>query len=110
MKYSNIFGSQFPQEAIPVGTKKDVDNYVVDLVSQYNAYVDAGNISAANELYRQNENVLEQYIVSANYFNRLEEEAYNLGVALLSNITTVISDTEPDSNNLSENSRWLQEY
>ncbi len=110
MEYSNNFGSQFPNAVIPVGTKKDVDDYVVDIILQYNSYVDAGNTSAAYALYNDNKDTLDKYIVSANYFNRLEEEMHNLGIALLSSVTTVISATEPDSTYMSENSHWLQEY
>lgn len=110
MEYSSKFGSKFPNSVISVGTKKDVDDYVVSLVSQYNSYVNAGNMTAAYALYNNNKSTLDKYIVSAKYFNRLEEEMHNLGVALLSSVATIISDTEPDSTNMSVNSHWLQEY
>ena len=42
MNYSREFGSQFPSSLIGVGTKKDIDNSVKDLINQYNAYCDAG--------------------------------------------------------------------
>lgn len=110
MEYSHIFGSSFPQEPIPMGTKKDIDDNVKALISQYYAYMDSGNIGNAASLYNSNKEVLDPYIVSSAYFNRLEEEMYNLGVGLLGSVSTVISDTEPDASTLSVNSHWLQEY
>lgn len=110
MEYSHVFGSNFPQEVISIGTKKDIDDSVKDLILQYYSYIDSGNVSSANELFNSNKTILEQYIVSSSDFNRWNEEIYNLGVALLSSVATIISDTEPDSSNLSENSHWLQEY
>ena len=110
MEYSHIFGSQFPQQVISVGTKKDVDDSVTSLILQYNSYVDVGDMSAAYALYNRNKDTLEQYLVSAKDFNKYEEEMHNLGIALLSSVATIISDTEPESTNMSVNSHWLQEY
>lgn len=108
MNYSNIFGSRFPEELIPVGTKKDIDDTVTALISQYYNYIDAGNISVANALYEENKVTLEPYIIDMAYINFLEESIWNTAVATLNKLTTIISDTMPASQ--SENSFWLQEY
>lgn len=108
MDYSNKFGSNFPNEVIPVGTKKDIDDSVKSLISQYYSLIDSNNLDEASTLYNNNKAILEPYIVNSDYFNRLEEEIYNVGIAALNNITTIISDTEPLTQSV--NSHWLKEW
>lgn len=108
MDYSRIFGSQFPNSVISVGSRKDVDNSVADLVKEYYSYIDSGNINAANELYNNNKTLLEPYTFNSNYFNLLEEEIYNLGVGLLSSMSTIVSGDMPT--NQSMDSYWLEDY
>ncbi len=108
MNYSRIFGSQFPNSVISVGSRKDVDNSVIDLINRYNGYVSSGDINAANELYNDNKNLLEPYTFNSNYLNLLEEEIYNLGIGLLSSMSTIISSDMPA--NQSVNSYWLEDY
>lgn len=106
--YSHVFGSNFPTEAIEIGTKRNVDNTVKSLVSQYYAFIDGGYIDAAKDLYEANENILKDYIIDVAYINRLEEEIYNTGLKAISNSSTIISDTEPSTQTL--DGIWLQEY
>lgn len=108
MNYSHNFGSNFPQSVIPVGTKKDVDDSVKTLLSQYYSLLDSGNVNGASELYKNNKTQLEPYIVDSAFFNRLEEELYNVGVGVLNSATTIISDTEPLTQTV--NSHWLKEF
>lgn len=108
MKYSRQFGSRFPEEFIPVGAKKDVDDSVKDLISQYYSYIDAGNLTAAHLLYQENQTALKPYMIDMSYINRLEEEIYNAHIATLNKITSIVSDTMPLSQ--SDNSFWLQKY
>ena len=96
MDYSRNFGSLFPSESISVGTHKDVDNAIVGLINQYNAYVASGNIASASALYEQNKNALSSYMIDAPYLNRLEEEIYNTGLYAMTNSGTVISNKEPE--------------
>lgn len=110
MEYSNTW-SKYPDEPIPVGTKKDIDNNVKSLVSKYYSYMNNGDINNANRLYEANKTTLEKYIVNAQYFNRLEEEIYNTGVKAIeafSKQTIVVSDTEPSSQ--VTYSHWLKEW
>lgn len=108
MEYSHIFGSNFPNEVVAVGSKKDVDDSVINLVSQYYSYIDAKDINSAATLYDENKDILEPYMVNSDYFNRLEEDIYNIGVFALNSATTIISDTEPVSQSI--NSHWLKEF
>lgn len=108
MNYTRNFGSNFPDELIPIGTKRDVDDSVSGLIAQYYSYIDAGNITAANTLYNENKDLLEPYQIDMAYINRLEEEIWNTAVATLNKLTTIVSDTAPLSQ--SKNSFWLQEY
>lgn len=108
MNYARNFGSNFPDELIPIGTKRDVDDSVSGLIAQYYSYIDAGNITAANSLYNENKDLLEPYQIDMAYINRLEEEIWNTAVATLNKLTTIVSDTAPLSQ--SKNSFWLQEY
>lgn len=108
MEYSRNFGSNFPQSLIPVGTKKDVDDSVSSLISQYYSFCDKGDMNSATQLYKNNKALLEPYIVDSAYFNFVEEEIYNIGVGLLNTTKSIISDTEPISQ--SENSHWLKEF
>lgn len=108
MNYSHRFGSNFPNEVIPIGSKQDINNAVKTLVSQYYSQIDAGNIAGANVIYETYKDLLEPYIVNSAYFNQLEEEIYNVGVAVLNNITTVVSDEEPLVQETYSN--WLKEW
>lgn len=108
MDYSHNFGSKFPEEFIPVGTKKDIDDTVTNLVSQYYAYIDAGNISAANTLYNDNKSILEDYQIDMAYINRLEEEIYNVGVDVLKKRENIISASEPSDQ--AANGYWYKDY
>lgn len=108
MKYSRQFGSRFPEKSISVGVKRDVDDSVKDLISQYYSYIDAGNLDAAYLLYQENKTALEPYMIDMSYINRLEEEIYNAHIATLNKITTIVSDAMPLSQ--SDNSFWLQKY
>lgn len=108
MNYSYNFGSKFPNQVIDIGTRKDVDDSVIELIKQYYTYIDSGNIGSANELYNNNKNILEPYGFNASYLNRLEEEIYNLGVGLLSSMSTIISSNMPT--NQSVNNYWLEDY
>lgn len=108
MEYSHIFGSNFPNEVVAVGSKKDIDDSVISLVSQYYAYLDAKDLDSAAILYDNNKDILEPYDIKADYFNMLEEEIYNASILAFNKTTTIISDTEPISQ--SENSHWLKEF
>lgn len=108
MNYSHIFGSNFPNQVVAVGSKKDVDDSVINLISQYYAYLDAKDLDSATALYNENKNTLDPYIVDSNYFSMLEEELYNTGLLALNNSTSIISDTEPFSQSI--NSHWLKEF
>lgn len=108
MKYSRQFGSRFPEKFIPVGAKRDVDDSVKDLISQYYSYIDAGNLTAARLLYQENQTALEPYMIDMSYINRLEEEIYNAHIATLNKLTSIVSDTMPLSQ--SDNSFWLKKY
>lgn len=106
--YSHIFGSNFPNEIIAVGTKKDVDNTVKSLVSQYYSFMDGGFVDAAKDLYEANKNILKDYIIDMAYINRLEEEIYNTGLKAINSSSAIISDTEPTLQMV--DGIWLQEY
>jgi hypothetical protein len=108
MDYSRIFGSNFPDELIPYGTKKDIDTYSKSLITQYYSFVESGDISGANALYASNKDLLEPYMIDMAYINRLEEEIYNLGLAVLKSTGTVIDTTEPLDQ--SSGSFWYKEY
>ena len=109
MGYSRTFGSNYPSTLIPLGTHKDVDNTIVNLVNQYNAYVQAGNMTAATNYYTQNRSKLEPYMINTSYINRLEEEIYNTGLYALSNSSSITSNTEPTVEQAVD-SYWLQDY
>lgn len=108
MEYSRTFGSMFPEQLIPKGTKKDIDDSVKGLISQYYSYIDAWNVTGACALYKENKELLEPYMIDMAYINRLEEEIWNVSVSTLGKLTTIISDKEPPSQ--SEHSFWLKEY
>lgn len=108
MEYSHVFGSNFPDELIPVGTKKDVDNSVKNLISQYYAYIDAGNITAAKTLYDNNKSILEDYRIDMAYINRLEEEIYNIGLNALKKVINVIGISEPIDQ--ADDGYWYKDY
>lgn len=108
MEYSRNFGSNFPNELIPVGNKKDIDDSVKDLINQYYSYISAGDLSSANILYETNKSTLEPYIINMEYINRLGEDIYNTGLMVLNNIKSVISSEEPAT--LSVDSFWYKDY
>ncbi|MGN0432809.1 MAG: hypothetical protein ACI4EQ_10690 [Lachnospiraceae bacterium] len=108
MNYSHNFGSNFPESTIAVGTKKDIDDSVKDLIMQYYKLQEAGNTAAAAALYAENKETLEPYMLDSAYFNLLEEEVYNAGLTALTALTTIVSDTEPVAQ--SSNSHWLKEW
>ena len=83
MEYSHNFGSNFPDSLIPIGTKKDIDDSVKDLITQYYSYIENGKVTDAKSLYDQNKTLLEPYIIDMEYINRLEEEIWNTHVATL---------------------------
>ncbi len=108
MEYSHNFGSNFPDSLIPAGTKKDVDNTIKNLITQYYAYIDNGNIKAANTLYSNNKNILEDYIINLEYINRLEEELFNIGISALKKSTNVIGTNEPLDQE--DDGYWYKDY
>lgn len=108
MEYSYNFGSNFPNELIPVGDKKDIDDTVKDLIIQYDSYISAGNLDLANELYENNKDILDSYAIKMKDINRLEEEIYNIALYVLNQIKSVISDSEPSSQSV--DSYWYQDY
>lgn len=111
MNYSRTFGSNFPDELIPVGAKKDIDDSVMSLISQYYSYMTAGNFNAANTLYENNKEILEPYEITMQYINYLAEEIYNTGVMIINKLWTVTTDSE-ESEPIEqlEGSHWLVEY
>lgn len=108
MEYSRIFGSTFPDALIPVGSKKDVDHTVVNLVNQYYSYIDSGNISGATKLYEDYKSFLQPYVINMEYINRLEEEIFNTGLSVLKISTNIINSTEPLDQ--PENGYWYTDY
>lgn len=109
MNYSRNFGSLFPSESISVGTHKDVDDTVVNLVKLYNSYVGAGDMEGASRLYSENKDTLDPYILTMADINRLEEEVYNTGLYAMVSNTTVISDEMPEAEqNIGD--YWLLDY
>ena len=108
MEYSRNFGSNFPSELISVGTKKDINNSVKTLVSQYYTYIDHGNIDAANTLYNNNKDILKDYSMNMEDFNRYEEELFNIGLSIFKQITNIVSPDEPVDQ--VENGYWYQDY
>lgn len=108
MNYSHIFGSQFPSAVISVGSRKDIDDMVKNLIKEYYAFIESGDLSSANDLYYKNKALLEPYTFNSNYLNLLEEEVYNLGVGLISSMSTIISSDMPT--NQAINGYWLEDY
>lgn len=108
MEYSRNFGSNFPSELIPVGTKKDIDDSAKTLINQYYSLVASGDLDAANTLYSSNKATLEPYMINMAYINRLEEEIYNTGLSILNSSSSIISQTEPASQNV--DSFWYTDY
>lgn len=109
MKYSRNFGSLFPSASISVGTHKDVDNSVVNLVRLYNTYVNTGDMEGASRLYAENKDTLDPYILTMADINRLEEEVYNTGLYAMVSNTTVISDEIPEIDQ-NAGDYWLLDY
>ena len=109
MEYSRQFGSTFPDGVYAtIGTKRDVDDTVVDLINQYYAYIDAGDITSAKGLYDTNVTTLEPYMINMAYVNALAEEIYNIALYTQKQITSVISDVEPSEQ--PTNGFWYQDY
>lgn len=108
MEYSHNFGSNFPNETIPVGTKKDVDDTIKALIKQYYSYIESGDLASANQLYEANKDTLEPYQINMEYINRLEEDIYNTGIFALNSIKSIVSSDEPASQSV--DSFWYQDY
>lgn len=108
MDYSRNFGSAFPERIMEPGTKKDIDDSVSYLITQYYSRLDAGDISAANELYRANKTTLENYRIDMAYINRLEEELYNIALHALKRTPHIICPAEPADQ--MEHGCWYQDY
>lgn len=106
MEYSRIFGSNFPNSLIEVGTKKDIDDSVILLINQYYNYISSNDIEAANRFYQINKQTLEPYSIKMQDFNFLLEETYNIGLDLLNKTTIVVSNDMPAS--MSDNSIWYE--
>ena len=109
MNYSRNFGSSFPQKPIAPGNHKDVDAAVSSLVTQYNQYMQNGNMAAASKLYLDNKDLLSLYIIDTSYINFLEEELYNTGLFALLSQDTIVSETQPGENQ-DVGGYWLQDY
>ena len=109
MDYSRNFGSLFPSQSISVGTHKDVDNSVVNLVRLYNSYVNAGDMEGASRFYTENKSVLDPYILTMADINRLEEEIYNTGLYAMITNGTIISGEMPDAEQ-NTGDYWLLDY
>lgn len=112
MGYSRLFGSQFPQQAIELGSHKDIDDVVAEIINQYNICIQANDLKWAAEIYEENKELLEPYIINAAYINRLEEEIYNTGVYAITSggdSGTIISETEPKTEQ-NEGDYWLSDY
>lgn len=109
MNYSRNFGSSFPQEVIAPGNHRDVDAAVSSLVTQYNQYMQNGDVAAAGKLYHDNKDLLSLYRIDTSYINLLEEELYNTGVFALLSQETIVSETQPGENQ-DIGGYWLQDY
>lgn len=108
MSYSRLFGSKYPTELIELGNHKDVDNSIVSLINQYNYYVKNNDTANASKIYNENKELLKPYILNTEYINFLEEEIYNTGLFAMATNTSVITDTEPASQDVG--SYWLLDY
>lgn len=108
MDYSREFGSQFPDEIITVGTRKDVDDSIIDLITQYYAYIAVKDLDSATNLYNANKDVLEPYSATMEYFNRLEEHVYNTGLLALKKTTMYFGSVEPLDQPV--DGFWYQDY
>lgn len=108
MEYSHNFGSNFPNEIIPVGTKKDIDDTVKELINQYYLCIESGDLASANQLYEANKDTLESYQINMEYINKLEEEIYNTGIFALNSIKSIVSSDIPTSQSV--DSFWYQDY
>lgn len=106
--YSREFGSQYPSALMHLGTHKDVDDSVIDLIQEYNSYIENGNMESAYQFYTYNKDILDPYLITMNYVNYLEEEVYNIGVMALSTNIVIQSDNEPIS--AKDDAYWIQEY
>lgn len=103
MNYSNQFGSNYPASLIDVGTKKDVDDTVidnagttlVDLVNQYYLLVSNNDMDGAAAFYNENKSKLEPYMINMEYFNRMEEEIFNVALLALKKTNSIVSKKQP---------------
>lgn len=109
MDYSRVFGSNFPNKSINVGTRKDVDDIIISVVNKYNAHLQAGDMTGASAFYQLNKDILEPYIINMDYINRLEEEIYNTGLYALNYAGDITAWEEPTEEQNSGN-YWLQDY
>lgn len=108
MDYSHKFGSQFPDELIEVGTRKDIDDSVINLITQYYAYIEAKDLDSATNLYNENRDVLEPYSATMEYFNGLEEHIFNTGLLALKKATMYFGSIEPVDQPV--DGFWYQDY
>ena len=107
--YSHVFGSNFPSSLIPLGTHKDIDDSVVDIVNQYNEFIRNGDTNSAYALYNSNKALLKPYNINMSYMNYLEEEINNTAIAALSQYQVIHSESEPTIE-LDVDSYWIREY
>lgn len=109
MNYQSNFGSNFPEKLIQAGTHKNVDDSVVSLVNQYNLFIHNNDNTSANALYEANKSILAKYRIDCSDINRIEEEIYNTGLCALSFQNTIITQTEPKTEQYI-GGIWLKEY
>ena len=109
MEYSRVFGSNYPNSVINLGSRKDVDNTVISLINQYNYYIQTGDMINATNVYEENKTVLEPYIINTEYINRLEEEIYNTGIyAIKKSGFNIVSEDEPVEQDTGD--YWFKDY
>ena len=109
MRYSRNFGSHFPESALVIQEKKDVDDYVVSIVNQIESYVKDKNLTAANQVLEEHKDVLEESLINSAFINLLQEEIYNVGLLAISQQSTIISQKMPTTQ-ITVGSYWLQDY
>lgn len=108
MKYTKIFGSQFPKHILEQKTFKDVDQTVLPLVNQIKTLQNAGDFEGANTIIENNKELLSSYMLSSNYLNFLCEETRNLEIfATTLTQNTLYQDSEPDSDMVDKNMIWI---
>lgn len=107
MEYTRNFGSQFPDKVMNLRTFKDVDATALSLVNQIKKLQNAGDFKNASLLIEQNKEFLDNYILSAEYLNFLDEETRNIEIFAKGNSqSTYYQDIVP-SNISSKNDVWI---